>query len=70
MCSNEIQKLQGLDLTKYKNKKVTRYTYTANDYEGYDGEVNVNLIVYRNTVIGCDVSSVDPTGFVKPLIEF
>ena len=67
---NEIQKLQGLDLTKYKNKKVTRYTYTANDYEGYDGEVNVNLIVYRNTVIGCDVSSVDPTGFVKPLIEF
>ena len=66
---NEIQKQQGLDLTKYKNKKVTRYTYTVNDYEGYDGEVNVNLIIYRNTVIGCDISSVDPTGFVKPLIK-
>ena len=66
---NEIQKQQGLDLTKYKNKKVTRYTYTVNDYEGYDGDVNVNLIIYRNTVIGCDISSVDPTGFVKPLIK-
>ena len=66
---NEIQKEQGLDLTKYKNKKVTRYTYSVSDYEGYDGEVNVNLIIYRNTVIGCDVSSVDPMGFVKPLIK-
>jgi len=66
---NEIQKQQGLDLTKYKNKNVTRYTYSAAGYEGYEGEVNVNLIIYRNTVIGCDVSSVDPKGFVKPLIK-
>ena len=66
---NEIQKQQGLDLTKYKNKKVTRYTYSVGDYEGYDGEVNVNLIIYRNTVIACDVSSADPSGFVRPLIK-
>ena len=66
---NELQKIQGLDLTKYKNKRVTRYTYAVNGYEGYDGEVNVNLIVYRNTVIACDVSSVDHTGFIKPLIK-
>lgn len=66
---NEIQKQQGFDLTKYKNKKVTRYTYSVGDYEGYDGEVNVNLIIYRNTVIACDVSSADPTGFVRPLIK-
>lgn len=66
---NEIQKQQGLDLTKYKNKKVTRYTYSVNNYEGYEGEVNVNLIIYRNTVIGCDISSADPMGFVKPLIK-
>ncbi len=66
---NEIQKQQGLDLTKYKNKKVTRYTYSVGDYEGYDGEVNVNLIIYRNTVIACDVSSQEASGFVKPLIK-
>lgn len=66
---NEIQKMQGLDLSKYKNKKVTRYTYTVKNYPDYDGEVNVNLIVYRNTVIACDVSSASPDGFVKPLVE-
>ncbi len=66
---NELQKTQGLDLTKYKNKKVTRYTYIVNNYEGYDGEVYVNLIIYRDTVIGCDISSADTNGFVKPLIE-
>ena len=69
MQYNEIQKQQGLDLSKYKNKKVTRYTYSVGDYEGYEGEVNVNLVIYRNTVIGCDISSVDPSGFVKPLIK-
>ena len=66
---NEIQKEQGFDLTKYKNKKVTRYTYSVKGYEGYEGEVNVNLIIYRNTVIACDISTVDPNGFVKPLIK-
>ena len=66
---NEIQKEQGFDLTKYKNKKVTRYTYSVKGYEGYEGDVNVNLIIYRDTVIGCDISSVDPNGFVKPLIK-
>lgn len=66
---NEIQKAQGLDITRYKNKKVTRYTYELASYGDYDAPVYVNLIVYRGTVIACDVSSADPTGFVKPLIS-
>ena len=66
---NEIQRTQGLDISKYKNKKVTRYTFKAIDYENYEGEVFVNLIVYKNTVVACDVSSADPTGFVSPLIK-
>ena len=66
---NEIQKQQGLDITKYKNKKVTRYTYELQKYEDYDGPVYVNLVIYRGTVIACDVSSADPTGFIKPLVN-
>ncbi len=69
MSYNEIQKAQGLDITKYKNKKVTRYTYELPSYGDYDGAVYVNLIIYRGTVIACDVSSADPRGFVKPLVE-
>ena len=61
---NEIQKRQGLDLTKYKKKNVTRYTYEITNYEGYDGVVYANLIVYKNRVIGGDVCSADVTGFI------
>ena len=66
---NEIQKKQGLDLTKYKNKRVTRYTYEITGYEGSSDTVYVNLLVYRNTVIGCDLSSPNPNGFVIPLVK-
>ena len=61
---NEIQKRQGLDLSKYKNKKVMRYTYEITNYEGYDGVVYANLIIYRGRVIGGDVCSADVTGFI------
>ncbi len=63
---NELQKRQGLDLSKYAGKRVTRYTYTVTNYD-YDGEVLVNLFVYRNRIVACDVSSSDPEGFVLPL---
>ena len=64
---NEIQKAQGLDLARYKNKKVTRYTYEVENYEGYEGKVYVNLIMYKNRVIAADVTSADPYGFVHGL---
>ena len=67
---NEIQKMQGLDLSKYKNKKVTRYTYEAENYNGSGEGVFVNLVIYRNTVIACDVSSQNPDGFIEPLVKF
>ena len=62
---NELQKEQGLNLTKYKNKEVTRYTFTVTNYEGYDGTVYANVLVYRNRVIGGDICSADVTGFVQ-----
>ena len=57
---NELQRRQGLDLSKYSGKKVTRYTYEVKNYEGYEGTVYVNLFVCRDRVIGCDISSADP----------
>ena len=64
---NEIQKDQGLDLSRYRKKKVTRYTYQVTNYEGYEGTVYANLIMYRNRIIAADISSADPLGFVSPL---
>lgn len=63
---NELQKKQGLDLSKYAKKRVTRYTYKVTNYDS-DGEVLANLFVWRGKVIACDISSLDPEGFVLPL---
>ena len=64
MGYNEIQKRQGLDLSRYKNKNVMRYTYEITNYSGEDGKVYANVIVYRNKVIGGDVCSANVNGFI------
>ena len=61
---NELQKSQGLNLTKYRGKDVTRYTFAVKNYEGYEGTVWANVLVYRNRVIGGDICSADVSGFV------
>ncbi len=56
----EMQKKEGLDLEKYKGKRVTMYTYSVTD-----GESNAvaTLLIYKNNIIGGDISSADPGGF-------
>ena len=61
---NEIQKEQGLNLLKYKRKKLTRYTFEVKNYEGYEGRVLANVLVYRGKVVGGDICSADIDGFV------
>lgn len=61
---NELQLRQGLNLAKYKNKAVVRYTFTITNYPGAQGPVLANVLVYRNRVIGGDLCSADMDGFV------
>ena len=61
---NEIQKSQGLDLSKYKKKELTRYTLEVTNYPDYDGKVYANVLVYRGKVVGGDICSADVSGFV------
>ena len=61
---NEIQRKQGLDLSSFKKKSVMRYTYVVTNYPDYEGEVYINVLIYRNNVIGGDVCSADVNGFV------
>lgn len=65
---NEIQKSQGLDLLRYKNKKVTRYTYEVTNYKDQKRAVYVNMFVYRSKIIAVDMSSGGEGGFVYPLL--
>ena len=61
---NEIQLSQGLDLSKYRGKEVVKYIYSVKNYSDYDGEVYLSLIVYKNKIVGGDISSADGNGFI------
>lgn len=61
---NDLQKLQGLDLAKYKKKTVMRYTYVITNYPDYEGTVFANLIIYRGKVIGGDICTEAGDGFI------
>lgn len=61
---NDLQLNQGLDLSKYRGKEVTRYTFKVTNYPDYKGTVMANVIVYKNRVIGGDLCSSDVTGFI------
>ena len=65
---NQIQKTQGLDLTKYARKRVTHYAYKVTNYDS-DGAVYVNLLMHKNRVIAADISSTDGDGFVYGLTD-
>ena len=64
---NALQIEQGLDLKKYRRKKVDRYTYEITNYPDYSGTVRASILVYRGRVIGGDISTADASGFTVPL---
>lgn len=57
---NALQKSQGYDLSQYAGKKVMRYVYQVNNYPGATEPVYATVLVYKNEIIGGDVT--DTTG--------
>lgn len=62
---NELQKSQGYDLTKYAGKKVMRYVYKINNYPGAKEPVYATLLIYKDKVIGGDITDTTPGGKVQ-----
>ncbi len=62
---NELQKAQGLNLEKYSGKTVMRYTYEVQD-AGEDASY-VTLLIYKNRIIGGDVTVTGENGSVSCL---
>lgn len=60
---NQLQKQQGFNLEKYKGRLCKHFTYKVLNYNGNEA-VNANLIVYKNKIIGGDISSVELSGFM------
>lgn len=62
---NALQKDQGYDLTNFAGKKVMRYVYTVNNYPGATEPVYATLLVYKNRIIGGDITDTSATGQIR-----
>ena len=64
---NDLQKSQGYDLSQYAGKTVTRYVYEVTNYPDADHPVYATLLVYKNKIIGGDVTNTSARGAVQGL---
>ena len=64
---NALQKSQGYDLSQYAGKNVMRYVYKVNNYPGATDPVYATLLIYKDQVIGGDVTNTAATGVVQGL---
>ena len=62
---NELQKSQGYDLSRYAGKKVMRYVYQINNYPEAREPVYATLLVYKDRIIGGDITDTTPGGKVQ-----
>ena len=64
---NDLQKSQGYDLTQYAGKTVMRYVYKVNNFPGATEPVYATLLVYKDQVIGGDITDTAAKGIVQGL---
>lgn len=64
---NALQKSQGYDLTQYAGKSVMRFVYKINNYPGATEPVYATLLVYKNRIIGGDVTDTAAKGRIQGL---
>ncbi len=61
---NTMQKQHGYDLSQYAGKTVMRYVYKINNYPGAIEPVYATLLIYKNQVIGGDVTDTAAKGHI------
>ncbi len=61
---NALQKSQGFDLSKYAGKSIMRYVYQINNYPNATEPVYATLLVYKDQIIGGDITNTAPNGKV------
>ena len=64
---NALQKSQGYDLSQYAGKTVMRYVYKVTDYPDATDPVYATLLVYKNQVIGGDITDTSAKGVIRGL---
>ena len=62
---NQLQQAQGYDLNHYAGKKVMRYVYKVTNYPGATDPVYATVLVYKNQIIGGDVTNTASGGKIQ-----
>ena len=62
---NQLQQTQGYDLSHYAGKKVMRYVYKVTNYPGATDPVYATVLVYKNQIIGGDVTNTASGGKIQ-----
>ena len=62
---NALQKSQSYDLSQYAGKTVMRYVYKINNYPNATEPVYATLLIYKNQIIGGDITNTAAKGVVQ-----
>ena len=65
---NALQKSAGYDLNQFAGKTVMRYVYQVKNFPGAIDPVYVTLLVYKNQIIGGDITNTAADGSMHALI--
>ena len=66
---NELQKTAGYDLSQYAGKTVMRYVYKVNNFPDATKPVYATLLIYKNQVIGGDITNTAANGTMQALTK-
>ncbi len=67
---NALQKKSGFDLSHFKGKRVSRYTYEVeNHVHSKDSNVYLGIIVFESRIIAGEISSTDINGFMHKITD-
>ena len=62
---NQLQKSQGYDLSQFAGKNVMRFVYKIENYPGATEPVYATLLVYKNQIIGGDITDTAAKGQIR-----
>lgn len=66
---NDLQKSAGYDLSSHNGKTVMRYVYKVNNYPDATEPVYATLLVYKDQIIGGDITDTAANGTMRALVK-
>ena len=66
---NDLQKSAGYDLSQHAGKTVMRYVYKVTNFPGAAEPVYATLLVYKDQVIGGDITDTAAKGTIQALVK-